>query len=159
VQVGHHAAARAAAQPMLQPAVDLRRRFGAAQFRSGRFRFQSCLPDPIHYTLRMSARTGQTIKATGRPVRSIRLRRAAACLALIFPGLLYASPARALPSFAQQTGQPCAACHVGAFGRQLKPYRREFKLYGCGSLSLISAGPSRYYLDRRYEAVEQKLAG
>ena len=40
------------------------------------------------------------------------------------------TPVRALPSFAEQTGQPCAACHVGAFGPQLKPYGREFKLYG-----------------------------
>ncbi len=36
----------------------------------------------------------------------------------------------AIPSFAQQTGQPCSACHVGAFGPQLKPYGRDFKLYG-----------------------------
>ena len=36
----------------------------------------------------------------------------------------------AVPSFAEQTGQPCAACHVGAFGPQLKPYGRDFKLYG-----------------------------
>jgi hypothetical protein len=36
----------------------------------------------------------------------------------------------ALPSFAQQTDQPCSACHVGAFGPQLKPYGRDFKLYG-----------------------------
>ena len=41
-----------------------------------------------------------------------------------------ARPAQAVPSFAQQTGQPCAACHVGAFGPQLKPYGQEFKLYG-----------------------------
>ena len=40
------------------------------------------------------------------------------------------SPARAVPSFAEQTGQPCAACRVGAFGPQLKPYGRQFKLYG-----------------------------
>lgn len=39
-------------------------------------------------------------------------------------------PARAVPSFAIQTGQPCAACHVGAFGPQLKPYGRDFKLHG-----------------------------
>jgi hypothetical protein len=38
--------------------------------------------------------------------------------------------ALALPSFAVQTGQPCAACHVGAFGPQLKPYGRDFKLHG-----------------------------
>lgn len=40
------------------------------------------------------------------------------------------SRTEALPSFAQQTGQPCSACHVGAFGPQLKPYGRDFKLYG-----------------------------
>jgi hypothetical protein len=35
-----------------------------------------------------------------------------------------------VPAFAIQTGQPCAACHVGAFGPQLKPYGRDFKLNG-----------------------------
>lgn len=47
---------------------------------------------------------------------------------LIF-GLL-ARSAQALPSFAQQTGQPCAACHVGGFGPQLTAYGRDFKLGG-----------------------------
>lgn len=41
-----------------------------------------------------------------------------------------APPAKALPSFAEQTGQPCAACHVGAFGPQLTQAGREFKLNG-----------------------------
>jgi len=41
-----------------------------------------------------------------------------------------AGPASALPSFAVQTGQPCAACHIGAFGPQLTPYGRDFKLHG-----------------------------
>lgn len=41
-----------------------------------------------------------------------------------------AAPAHAVPAFAEQTGQPCAACHVGAFGPQLKPYGRDFKLRG-----------------------------
>jgi hypothetical protein len=40
------------------------------------------------------------------------------------------SPARAVPAFAVQTGQPCASCHVGAFGPQLKPFGRDFKLHG-----------------------------
>lgn len=39
-------------------------------------------------------------------------------------------PAAAVPSFARQTGQPCAACHVGAFGPQLTAYGREFKMNG-----------------------------
>ena len=43
---------------------------------------------------------------------------------------LTAAPARAVPSFAIQTGQPCAACHIGAFGPQLTPYGRDFKLHG-----------------------------
>ncbi len=52
----------------------------------------------------------------------------AACgLALV---LLIPHPACAVPSFAEQTGQPCAACHVGAFGPQLKQYGRDFKLNG-----------------------------
>jgi hypothetical protein len=43
---------------------------------------------------------------------------------------LTAEPALAVPSFAIQTGQPCAACHIGAFGPQLTPYGRDFKLHG-----------------------------
>lgn len=34
-----------------------------------------------------------------------------------------------MPSFARQTGQPCATCHNGAFP-QLTPYGRQFKLNG-----------------------------
>lgn len=41
------------------------------------------------------------------------------------PGL-----ARAIPSFAQQTGQPCTACHIGAFGPQLTAFGRAFKIGG-----------------------------
>src|SRR5689334_21190564 len=44
--------------------------------------------------------------------------------------LFTAAPARAVPSFALQTGLECAACHVVAFGPQLTPYGREFKLEG-----------------------------
>jgi hypothetical protein len=41
-----------------------------------------------------------------------------------------AHPARALPSFAAQTGQQCDACHVGSFGPQLTALGRRFKLTG-----------------------------
>ncbi|MGB8397423.1 hypothetical protein [Bradyrhizobium sp.] len=44
--------------------------------------------------------------------------------------VLRTDPALAVPSFAIQTGQPCAACHIGAFGPQLTPYGRDFKLHG-----------------------------
>ncbi len=40
------------------------------------------------------------------------------------------APARAVPAFAAQTGQPCSACHIGGFGPALTPYGRDFKLKG-----------------------------
>ena len=46
--------------------------------------------------------------------------------------IVFFSPraAEAVPAYSQQTGQPCAMCHVGAFGSQLKPFGRAFKLNG-----------------------------
>ena len=38
--------------------------------------------------------------------------------------------AHAVPAFAQQTGQPCSACHIGSFGPQLTPFGRAFKIGG-----------------------------
>jgi len=38
--------------------------------------------------------------------------------------------AYAVPAFAQQTGQPCSACHIGSFGPQLTPLGRAFKIGG-----------------------------
>jgi hypothetical protein len=38
--------------------------------------------------------------------------------------------ALAVPSFASQTGQPCTACHIGAYGPQLTPLGRAFKIGG-----------------------------
>ncbi len=38
--------------------------------------------------------------------------------------------ANAVPAFAEQTSQPCSACHVGGFGPQLTPFGRDFKLSG-----------------------------
>jgi hypothetical protein len=52
-----------------------------------------------------------------------------ACAAAAF-SLLASGPAAAVPSFARQTGLPCAQCHVGAFGPQLTQFGREFKLNG-----------------------------
>ena len=51
-------------------------------------------------------------------------------LAALF-GLLFVVPrADALPSFARQTGQKCAACHIGGNWPQLTPWGRFFKLSG-----------------------------
>ncbi len=41
-----------------------------------------------------------------------------------------ANHAYALPAYADQTSQPCIACHVGGFGPQLTPFGRQFKLEG-----------------------------
>lgn len=59
------------------------------------------------------------------------VRQAAlATMALVGLGLGLAGPAKAVPSYARQTGQDCAACHVGSFGPQLTPYGLKFKLGG-----------------------------
>jgi hypothetical protein len=54
-------------------------------------------------------------------------RRLTLLLALLVAAALPRT-AQAVPSFAEQTGQPCAACHVGAFGPQLRQFGRDFKL-------------------------------
>ena len=68
------------------------------------------------------------------PVRSARAPRGSSFAATTIAAALIccavSRTADAVPAFAQQTGQPCAACHVGAFGPQLKPYGRDFKLHG-----------------------------
>ncbi|HEY1411681.1 MAG TPA: hypothetical protein VGF36_06040, partial [Rhodopila sp.] len=61
------------------------------------------------------------------PVSGWQVRLAWCLLGLV---LLCPARARAVPSFAEQTGQPCAACHVGAFGPQLTKFGRDFKLNG-----------------------------
>jgi hypothetical protein len=48
-----------------------------------------------------------------------------AAITLIFP-----NEARAVPSFARQTGLACNGCHVGTFGPQLNAFGRQFKLNG-----------------------------
>lgn len=52
---------------------------------------------------------------------------AASCMA---SGSFAPFRASALPSYARQTGEDCAACHVGGFGPQLTPHGREFKING-----------------------------
>jgi hypothetical protein len=50
--------------------------------------------------------------------------------AIFFMLVCLAPQAYGLPSFARQTGQKCAACHVGGFWPQLTPWGRFFKLSG-----------------------------
>jgi len=53
---------------------------------------------------------------------------AAGLLLAVFVVVKFAAPARALPSFARQTGQPCGTCHTDFAG--LTPYGRRFKING-----------------------------
>src|SRR5579872_3522660 len=53
-----------------------------------------------------------------------------AVVVVSFTLILLSQFAHAVPSFAQQTGQPCAACHIGAYGPQLTEFGRAFKIEG-----------------------------
>lgn len=74
---------------------------------------------------RMTVRLGPGVRWTSSWASQILL-----CTALLFLSVGWSTAAHAVPAFTQQTGQPCSACHVGAFGPQLKPYGRDFKLFG-----------------------------
>ncbi|MGO9007140.1 MAG: cytochrome C [Beijerinckiaceae bacterium] len=78
------------------------------------------------------------------------------CVGLLFKPQM----ASALPSFAAQTGQPCATCHT-AFP-ELTPYGRQFKLNGYtagGGLSNTQAPPISVMIQGpQFEHFEQNLA-
>lgn len=64
----------------------------------------------------------------------MQIRNGVARAVLALPALTlytcYENDAHALPPYADQTSQPCIACHVGGFGPQLTPFGRQFKLEG-----------------------------
>jgi hypothetical protein len=66
-----------------------------------------------------------TVVSRGRIVEYIALAAYAAVLAFAAP-----PNAKAVPSFARQTGVACAQCHVIGFGPALTEYGRQFKLNG-----------------------------
>jgi hypothetical protein len=66
-----------------------------------------------------------TARALAHTVRPLR-RHVLGLLAIL--ALVHTMPAQALPSYAQQTGLPCAQCHSIAFGPALTAYGRNFKL-------------------------------
>ena len=76
--------------------------------------------------------TGVAAEPTGDRVSGVTriFLRSGLLFLVLLSAVLRTNPAIALPSFAIQTGQPCAACHIGAFGPQLTPYGRDFKLHG-----------------------------
>lgn len=67
----------------------------------------------------------------GSKVQRCVLAAATSALALgVIAAAMVGVPAKAVPSFTDQTAQPCQSCHVGGFGPQLTPFGREFKLRG-----------------------------
>ena len=73
-------------------------------------------------------RAARSATARGRSGPSAVFAALALFAAFALTSLLAASPANAVPSFARQTGQPCASCHT-AFP-ELTPFGRRFKLAG-----------------------------
>jgi hypothetical protein len=80
---------------------------------------------------RLASRATSGVIATAHVALAVLaiLALAAACIVVV-------RPAQALPSYARQTGQQCAACHNGF--PELTPYGRQFKLNGY----VWSGGPS-----------------
>jgi hypothetical protein len=75
------------------------------------------------------------IRSNAKALDAVKAKLFAITLALtaLFAGAaaflaVSAGPAEALPSYARQTGQPCAACHTGY--PELTPFGRRFKIGG-----------------------------
>ena len=75
----------------------------------------------------MLSRLNQWRVVRGAPTRIFVAQSALLIWGILF---LFTSQANAVPSFAEQTGQRCSACHVGGLGPQLTPFGRLFKLGG-----------------------------
>ena len=100
-------------------------------------RAEACRPDRLprqpalkrrsvarHRGCRVAAQEGTRICPKSEPIRAITACwRRWSCV--FFP-----RSRRPFQSFAQQTGQPCTACHIGAFGPQLTAFGRAFKIGG-----------------------------
>ena len=69
-------------------------------------------------------------KSTDKKRRSLNRISAAAHVAVLVGIICFSTPAQSLPSFARQTGKPCAQCHTVAYGPALTSYGRQFKLNG-----------------------------
>src|SRR3984885_10452571 len=74
------------------------------------------------------ARSGTDTQRAGAGYRIAHAILALALIGLAAAALLGSRRAEALPSYARQTGQQCAACHNGF--PELTPYGRLFKLNG-----------------------------
>jgi hypothetical protein len=84
---------------------------------------------------------------------------APAILSIAFVGVSM-RPARAVPAFAAQTGQPCQMCHIGALGPQLTPYGRNFKIKGytlTGGTGIMSKVHLAAWLQTEFSSYQKKL--
>jgi hypothetical protein len=78
----------------------------------------------------MISQSSTARESDGFSVKLVAATWAAGGLLVGAVALTSSHSARAVPAFAQQTGQPCKSCHVGGFGPELTPFGREFKLGG-----------------------------
>ena len=62
--------------------------------------------------------------------QALKMKQLFGCCLVAFATLFASTNSSALPSYARQTGQECASCHVGSFGPQLTPYGQRFKIEG-----------------------------
>ena len=76
----------------------------------------------------MSGRGRASRAASAVTVTAYIVFAAASILLVAAVCIVGARPVQALPSYARQTGQQCAACHNGF--PELTPYGRQFKLNG-----------------------------
>src|SRR5215468_4622437 len=76
----------------------------------------------------MEQRGGQTASRSSVIASAFRVGCGGAALCAFGILALTAERAKALPSFARQTGQPCGTCHTDF--PALTPYGRRFKLLG-----------------------------
>jgi hypothetical protein len=76
----------------------------------------------------MSGRGHVSRAASGLAATAYAVLIVLAIITVVAACVVSVRPARALPSYARQTGQQCAACHNGF--PELTPYGRQFKLNG-----------------------------
>ena len=89
-------------------------------------------------------------------------QRSALVIAILLGSIVATTRARALPSFAAQTGEPCTTCHIGAFGPQLTPFGRAFKIGGytqTGGEGLASQIPFSAFLQGSFTHTGQNQPG
>ena len=83
--------------------------------------------------------TRAIVRSTAQAFNALSFTVVAAAVALL---TISAGPAEALPSYARQTGQPCATCHT-AFP-ELTPYGRQFKIGGYTAPTRLASAADRY---------------